>query len=102
MRLLPEPLPAFWTPVWPTVRMDPLVLKQRRLLLKIFPARQTLEQTQIAVRPFPGLAALLHDIRQPSRHVRRPGTCVLVSIQTGSAVTLAEGRQHDAWLLEIV
>lgn len=45
MRLLPEPLPAFWTPVWPTVRMDPLVLKQRRLLLKIFPARQTLEQT---------------------------------------------------------
>lgn len=102
MRLLPEPLPALWTPVWPTVRMDPLVLKQRRLLLKIFPARQTLEQTQIAVGPLAGLAALLHDVRQPSRHVRCPGTCVLVGVQTGSAVTLTEGRQHHARLLEIV
>lgn len=102
MRLLPEPLPALWTPVWPTVRMDPLVLQQRRLLFEIFAARQTLEQTQIAVRPFRGLAALLDDVWQAGGHVRCPWTGVLMRVQAGSTVALAEGCEHHTWLLEIV
>ncbi|EZA52838.1 hypothetical protein X777_07674 [Ooceraea biroi] len=101
MRLLPEPLAALRTPVRPTVRVDPLVLQQSRFLLKVFAAGQALEQPEIAVTGL-GLATLLHDVGQSSRHVRRARARVLMRVQTGPAVTLAEGRQHHPGLLEVV
>lgn len=100
VRLLPEPLATLGTPVRPAVRVNPFVLQQGRLLLEVLAAGETLEQPEVAVRALAGLAVLLNDVRQPRAHVR-PAR-VLVRLQVGPAVALAQRRQHHARLLQVM
>lgn len=43
MGLLPEPLAALWTSIWPGICVDPLVLEQGGLLFEVFAAGQAFE-----------------------------------------------------------
>lgn len=79
MGLLTEPFAALRAPVRPRVGVYPFVLQQRALLLEIFAARETLEQSQIA--------ALLHAAGRRRRLVH-----VVAGQQVGYRVLLERGR----------
>lgn len=103
MGLLPEPFPALRTPVRPAVRVDALVLQERRLLLEVLAAGQALEQSQLAaervLRLFHAVLLLLYHVGQRGRSQVLHVTGVLVQLPVH---VRPEGREHHAWLLQVV
>lgn len=97
--LLSEALAALGTPVRTRVRVDALMLQQRRLLLEVLTANLALEQPQFALGRFGRLLLLVAHVRlrvvvgaQRPQHTAR----LLQIVQRAEAAGAQQRRPHGA------